>query len=189
MLDEGCVHILATDAHDMERRPPNLEQGREILRQKRVGAEEAEHLVVTRPMGSTGKRIRRSASALPGRRSAGAYGGQTAHMRKRVCFAHARATPAVARPALSRPLMLMAWTPLCSVGCGASLTNEFEVIQSELTAARALTGGPQEPQRQLPLHRRTLAEALSTSTAATPATRPTRSDHRTFSIVCRLQGS
>ena len=27
MLDEGCVHILATDAHDVNRRPPNLSLG------------------------------------------------------------------------------------------------------------------------------------------------------------------
>ena len=50
MLDEGCVHILATDAHDVDRRPPNLSQGRELA-SKRVGNNEAEHLVVTRPRG------------------------------------------------------------------------------------------------------------------------------------------
>jgi protein-tyrosine phosphatase len=50
MLDEGIVHILATDAHDVERRPPNLGQGREFAA-KRVGDIEAEHLVVTRPRG------------------------------------------------------------------------------------------------------------------------------------------
>jgi protein-tyrosine phosphatase len=50
MLDEGCVHILATDAHDTHRRPPNLSQGRELAA-RRLGAVEAEHLVETRPMG------------------------------------------------------------------------------------------------------------------------------------------
>ena len=50
MLDEGCVHILATDAHDVNRRPPNLSQGRELAA-KRVGDTEAQHLVVTRPGG------------------------------------------------------------------------------------------------------------------------------------------
>ncbi len=50
MLDEGLVHILATDAHDTRRRPPNLSRGREMAA-KRVGAAEAEHLVVTRPQG------------------------------------------------------------------------------------------------------------------------------------------
>ena len=50
MLDEGCVHILATDAHDVNRRPPNLSQGRELAA-KRVGDNEAQHLVETRPGG------------------------------------------------------------------------------------------------------------------------------------------
>jgi protein-tyrosine phosphatase len=50
MLDEGLVHILATDAHDADRRPPNLSSGREFA-SKRVGDPEAEHLVVTRPRG------------------------------------------------------------------------------------------------------------------------------------------
>lgn len=50
MLDEGCVHILATDAHDMSRRPPILGRGRDCAA-KRVGAVEAEHLVSTRPRG------------------------------------------------------------------------------------------------------------------------------------------
>ena len=50
MLDEGLVHILATDAHDADRRPPNLRAGREFAA-KRVGDPEAEHLVVMRPRG------------------------------------------------------------------------------------------------------------------------------------------
>jgi protein-tyrosine phosphatase len=50
MLDEGRVHILATDAHDETRRPPNLGQGRELA-SKRVGSTEAERMVVTRPLG------------------------------------------------------------------------------------------------------------------------------------------
>lgn len=50
MLDEGCVHILATDAHDLAHRPPNLREGRELAA-KRVGEAEAWHLVVTRPRG------------------------------------------------------------------------------------------------------------------------------------------
>jgi protein-tyrosine phosphatase len=50
MLDEGCVHLLATDAHDLSRRPPNLGGGRELAA-KRVGDVEAYHLVVTRPRG------------------------------------------------------------------------------------------------------------------------------------------
>jgi protein-tyrosine phosphatase len=50
MLDEGCVHILATDSHDCEKRPPRLSRGRDFAA-ARVGAEEAEHLVLTRPRG------------------------------------------------------------------------------------------------------------------------------------------
>jgi protein-tyrosine phosphatase len=50
MLDEGFVHLIATDAHDVERRIPDLAAGRELAA-KRVGAQEAEHLVLTRPAG------------------------------------------------------------------------------------------------------------------------------------------
>jgi protein-tyrosine phosphatase len=40
MLDEGYVHLIATDAHNDERRPPDLARGRECGA-KRVGAKEA----------------------------------------------------------------------------------------------------------------------------------------------------
>lgn len=50
MLDEGCVHLIASDAHDAERRRPDLALGRECAA-KRVGSEEAQRLAVTRPMG------------------------------------------------------------------------------------------------------------------------------------------
>lgn len=50
MLDETCVHLLATDAHDVERRPPNLGLGYECAA-KRVGDIEARNLVLTRPEG------------------------------------------------------------------------------------------------------------------------------------------
>ena len=50
MLDEGRVHLIATDAHDAERRRPDLAAGRELVA-KRVGAAEAERLVLTRPLG------------------------------------------------------------------------------------------------------------------------------------------
>jgi protein-tyrosine phosphatase len=49
MLDEGRVHILASDTHDTRRRPPNLVEGFEQAA-KRVGETEALHLVVTRPL-------------------------------------------------------------------------------------------------------------------------------------------
>ncbi len=50
MLAEGCVHVLASDAHDLTRRPPDLAEGRQAA-EKLVGCEEAHHLVVTRPRG------------------------------------------------------------------------------------------------------------------------------------------
>ena len=50
VLDEGCVHILAMDAHDTDRRPPDLSRGRDAAA-ARVGIKEAEHLVLTRPLG------------------------------------------------------------------------------------------------------------------------------------------
>jgi protein-tyrosine phosphatase len=53
MLDEGRVSILATDAHDMRRRPPNLSEGWRLAA-ARVGVIEADHLVVTRPLGVLG---------------------------------------------------------------------------------------------------------------------------------------
>jgi protein-tyrosine phosphatase len=48
MLDEGLVHILASDAHGVRRRGPDLAAGR-VAAEKWVGAEEAEQLVYLRP--------------------------------------------------------------------------------------------------------------------------------------------
>ena len=48
MLAEGLVHILATDAHNMGQRPPDLLAGR-MQAEKLAGAAEARHLTVTRP--------------------------------------------------------------------------------------------------------------------------------------------
>ncbi|MBL8564359.1 MAG: capsular biosynthesis protein [Hyphomicrobiaceae bacterium] len=48
MLEEGLVHIVASDAHAPFRRPPDLAEGRQFAA-RRVGELEAEHLVVTRP--------------------------------------------------------------------------------------------------------------------------------------------
>lgn len=50
MLDEGCVHILASDGHHPQRRPPVLAKGRDAAA-ARVGDLEATHLVITRPQG------------------------------------------------------------------------------------------------------------------------------------------
>lgn len=50
MLDERLVHILATDSHHIDKRPPLLAEGRDAAA-RRLGNEEAEHLVQTRPKG------------------------------------------------------------------------------------------------------------------------------------------
>jgi protein-tyrosine phosphatase len=48
MLDEGLVHILASDAHGVRRRPPDLAEGRAAAA-KWLGEDEAEQLVQARP--------------------------------------------------------------------------------------------------------------------------------------------
>ncbi len=48
LLGEGLVHLLATDAHNLSRRPPLLAEGREAAA-RLVGEEEARQLVCTRP--------------------------------------------------------------------------------------------------------------------------------------------
>ena len=50
LLDEGWVHILATDAHGVDRRPPLLAEGRRAA-ERWLGAGEADHLVAIRPQG------------------------------------------------------------------------------------------------------------------------------------------
>lgn len=48
ILDDGIAHVIATDAHNNGRRPPNLRMGRDAAA-KRVGDVEAEKLVKGRP--------------------------------------------------------------------------------------------------------------------------------------------
>ena len=50
MLDEGLVHILATDAHNLRNRSPNLSQARELVAE-RLGEQAATDMVLTRPRG------------------------------------------------------------------------------------------------------------------------------------------
>lgn len=50
MLDEGLVHIIATDAHDPVKRAPRLSDGY-YAAAKRVGDAEAANLVLHRPLG------------------------------------------------------------------------------------------------------------------------------------------
>jgi len=49
-LDDGIVHILATDSHSVDRRPPLLAEGRDAAA-LRLGEQEAVNLVETRPRG------------------------------------------------------------------------------------------------------------------------------------------
>lgn len=49
MLEEGLVHILATDAHDLKNRAPRLFEGYKVAEQ-RLGAAEASQLVKDRPL-------------------------------------------------------------------------------------------------------------------------------------------
>ena len=65
MLDEGRVHILASDAHEMKRRTPQLSRGRDAAAE-RVGIDEAENMVVTRPEGILANALPSSLPA-PGR--------------------------------------------------------------------------------------------------------------------------
>lgn len=65
MLDDGLVHLLATDAHDPQRRPPLLAEGREAAAQ-RIGRAQAWHLVHTRPAGIVANRPVADLPALAG---------------------------------------------------------------------------------------------------------------------------
>jgi len=66
MLDEGLVHILATDSHHIDRRPPLLAEGREGAA-KRLGEEEAQNLVMTRTAGILADRPPETLPQLPER--------------------------------------------------------------------------------------------------------------------------
>ncbi|HWJ72947.1 MAG TPA: CpsB/CapC family capsule biosynthesis tyrosine phosphatase [Kaistia sp.] len=48
MIDEGLVHILATDAHNLTGRPPNLSHARDLIAE-RLGEAESIHMTATRP--------------------------------------------------------------------------------------------------------------------------------------------
>jgi protein-tyrosine phosphatase len=64
MISEGRAHILATDAHDTSHRPPDLLKGR-AMAEKLVGADEAERLVVTRPMAVLSSESLEDSTAVP----------------------------------------------------------------------------------------------------------------------------
>jgi len=50
MLDEGLCHLLATDAHNAEQRPPRMADARDVVAQW-LGDDEATNLVLRRPQG------------------------------------------------------------------------------------------------------------------------------------------
>jgi len=70
-LDDGLVHVLATDAHSPEHRPPLLAEGRQAA-ERWVGREEAARLVVERPRAVVDNldpgRVRTPQGLLPGAR-------------------------------------------------------------------------------------------------------------------------
>lgn len=80
MLDEGLVHILASDAHGVRRRGPDLAAGRAAA-EKWVGAEEAEQLVYLRPYAilenAEPSTVRPPSGALQPGRYAAAYTNRT----------------------------------------------------------------------------------------------------------------
>jgi len=49
MLDEQLVHFVASDAHNLESRPPTLSRARDVIGQ-RFGEDVARDLVVTNPL-------------------------------------------------------------------------------------------------------------------------------------------
>ena len=50
LLEDGLVHIVASDAHDTEVRTPRLSEAFHAIKAQ-LGQEEAMHLVLTRPAG------------------------------------------------------------------------------------------------------------------------------------------
>jgi protein-tyrosine phosphatase len=70
MLDDGLVHLLATDAHSTRHRPPLLAEGRRAA-EKFVGAEEAARLVFDRPQAILDNRPPKEVAPVPAMRDDG----------------------------------------------------------------------------------------------------------------------
>jgi protein-tyrosine phosphatase len=64
MLDEGLCHLLATDAHNTEQRPPRMAEARDFVAQ-RFGDDEAINLVLRRPQGILDNLSPAEIAALP----------------------------------------------------------------------------------------------------------------------------
>ena len=67
MLNDGLCHLLATDAHNAERRAPRMAEARELAAQ-RLGEQEARNLVLTRPLGILNNASPTELPALPSMR-------------------------------------------------------------------------------------------------------------------------
>jgi protein-tyrosine phosphatase len=76
MLREGLVHILATDAHSIEHRPPLLAEGVAAAR-RLVGAEEADQLVNGRPAIVLNNRDPMLAAPIPALAAGKKHSGQS----------------------------------------------------------------------------------------------------------------
>ena len=70
MLDDGMVHLLATDAHGVRHRAPLLAEGMQAAA-KWVGAEEAQRLVLDRPMAVLENRAPKDVAPVPAHHPAG----------------------------------------------------------------------------------------------------------------------
>jgi len=64
MLDEGLVHILASDGHGVHKRPPQMSAGRDVA-EKLLGAAEATNLVWTRPLAIVNNNDQDSIPPIP----------------------------------------------------------------------------------------------------------------------------
>lgn len=71
MLDDGLVHILATDAHGTRHRAPLLAEGVAVA-ERYVGAEEARRLVIERPQAILDNRPPAEVAPVPALREGGA---------------------------------------------------------------------------------------------------------------------
>ncbi len=70
MLDDGIVHLLATDAHGVKNRPPLLAEGMHAA-EKWVGEEEARRLIFERPQAVLDNRPPAEVSPVPAFRGTG----------------------------------------------------------------------------------------------------------------------
>jgi protein-tyrosine phosphatase len=70
MLDDGLVHLLATDAHGIKHRAPLLAEGMHAA-EKWVGAEEARRLVFDRPQAILDDRPPAEVAQIPAFRNPG----------------------------------------------------------------------------------------------------------------------